>query len=320
MKKQAKSYRYTLERCTGNRKKSICPNCGHRTFVRYIDVETGKPLGEDIGRCDREINCGYHKKPRDFFSEHLHTSQRRYWFPKKEYREPSDTSIFSTIDPAKVEQTVMLGAFNNFSIWLREHFGFTEAMQQMMRYRIGTSNHWPNATIFWQIDQQQKVHTGKIMLYDYHSGHRVKDPYNHIAWVHKSENARNFHLKQCLFGLHLLRPDTQIVAIVEAEKTAVVASIFFPGVLFLATGGLQNLNAERCAPLKGHRVILFPDLGAEDKWREKAVKIPALKGCIISTWLANHASAVERERGLDLADYLEGLDARCKLRVEDFVE
>ena len=183
MKKQTKSYRYTLERCTGNRKKSICPNCGHRTFVRYIDVETGKPLGEDIGRCDREINCGYHKKPRDYFSEHLHTSQRRYWFPKKEYRAPSDTSSFSTIDSAKVEQTVMLGAFNNFSIWLREHFGFTEAIQQMMRYRIGTSNHWPNATIFWQIDQKQKAHTGKIMLYDYHTGHRVKDPYNQIAWL-----------------------------------------------------------------------------------------------------------------------------------------
>lgn len=265
MKKQTKSYRYTLARCTGNRKKFICPNCGQRTFVRYVDVETGKPLGEGIGRCDREINCGYHKKPRDYFSEQLHTCQRRYWFPKKEYREPSDTSCFSTIDPAKVEQTVMLGAFNNFSIWVREYFGFTEAMQQMMRYRIGTSNHWPNATIFWQIDQQQKVHTGKIMLYDYHTGHRVKDLYNHIAWVHKSENAKNFHLKQCLFGLHLLRPDTPIVAIVEAEKTAVVTSIFFPDVLFLATGGLQNLNAERCAPLKGHRVILFPDLGAEDK-------------------------------------------------------
>lgn len=87
-----------------------------------------------------------------------------------------------------------------------------------MRYRIGTSNHWLNATIFWQIDQQQKVHTGKIMLYDYHTGHRVKDPFNHIAWVHKSENTKNFHLKQCLFGLHLLRPDTKIVAIVEAEK------------------------------------------------------------------------------------------------------
>ena len=243
MKKQAKSYRYTLERCTGNRKKSICPNCGHRTFVRYIDVETGKPLGEDIGRCDREINCGYHKKPRDYFSEHIHTSQRRYWFPKKEYRELSDTSIFNTIAPAKVEQTLMLGAFNNFSIWLREHFGFTEAMQQMIRYRIGTSNHWPNATIFWQIDQQQKAHTGKIMLYDYHTGHRVKDPYN-----------------------------------------------------------------------------LFPDLGAEDKWRDRAAMIPALRGCIIPTWLANHASTVERDKGLDLADYLEGLDARCKLRVEDFVE
>lgn len=53
--------------------------------------------------------------------------------------------------------------------------------------------------------------------------------------------------------------------------------------------------------------------------RESA-KIPTLKGCIISTWLANHASAVEREKGLDLADFLEGLDARCKLRVEDYLE
>lgn len=309
-----------MECCTGNRKKSTCPNCGHRTFVRYTNVETGEPLGEDIGRCDREINCGYHKKPRDYFSEHINTSQRRYWFPKKEYREPSDTSSFSTIDLAKVEQTVMLGAFNNFSIWLREHFDFTEAMQQMMRYRIVTSIHWPNATIFWQIDQQQKVHTGKIMLYYYHTGHRVKDPYNHIAWVHKSENAMNFHLKQCLFGLHLLRPDTKIIAIVEAEKTAVVASIFFPDVLFLATGGLQNLNAERCAHLKGHRIILFPDLGAEDKWRDKAAKIPALKGCIISTWLTNHASAVEWVKGLDLADFLEHLDPCRSLRLEDFLE
>ena len=76
MKKQNKSFRYTLERCIGNRKKFICPNCGQRTFVRYIDVETGKPLGEGIGRCDREINCGYHKKPRDYFSEQLHTCQR----------------------------------------------------------------------------------------------------------------------------------------------------------------------------------------------------------------------------------------------------
>lgn len=319
MKKQTKSYRYTLEHCTGNRKKSICPNCRQRTFVRYIDVETGKPLGEDIGRCDREINCGYHKKPRDYFSEHLYNCQRRYWFPKKEYHEPSDTSSFSTIDPAKVEQTVMLGAFNNFSIWLREHFGFTEAMQQMMRYRIGTSNHWPNATIFWQIDQQQKAHTGKIMLYDYHTGHRVKDPFNHIAWVHKSENAKNFHLKQCLFGLHLLRLDTQIVAIVEAEKTAVVASIFFPDVLFLATGGLQNLNAERCAPLKGHRVILFPDLGAEDKWREKAAKILGLNRCVVSNWLYNNSTPEMRAKGLDLADILGNWRPEQPLNIEDFL-
>lgn len=281
-------------------------------------METGEPLSDDIGRCDREINCGYHKKPRDFFAENHTTNQRLYWFPKKELRKRSGP--FSTIDPAIVEQTVMTCAFNNFTIWLREHFGFREAMEQMMRYRIGTSKRWPGATIFWQIDQRQKVRTGKIMLYDYHTGHRVKEPFNHIDWVHKQTPIKDFHLSQCLFGLHLLTPETQTIAIVEAEKTAIVASIFFPDVLFLATGGLQNLNTERCAPLKGYRVILFPDLGAEDKWSEKAASIPGLNNCTISTWLTNHSSAFDRERGLDLADYLEQLDPKTKLRIEDFIE
>jgi len=48
----------------------------------------------------------------------------------------------------------------------------------------------------------------------------------------------------CLFGLHLLGPETETVAIVEAEKTAVVTSMFFPDVLFLATGGITNLRKE----------------------------------------------------------------------------
>lgn len=65
---------------------------------------------------------------------------------------------------------------------------------------------------------------------------------------------------------------------------------------------------------------MFPDLGAEDEWHEKASKIPALKGCIISTWIVNHASAVEREKGLDLADFLEHLDPCRSLRLEGFLE
>jgi len=107
------------------------------------------------------------------------------------------------------------------------------------------------------------------MLYDSHTGHRIKSPDSRISWVHTQPGFRNLNIRQCLFGLHLLGPQTETVAIVEAEKTAVVASMFFPDVLFLATGGITNLLKETCEPLKDRRAILFPDPGAEEIWREK---------------------------------------------------
>ena len=42
------------------------------------------------------------------------------------------------------------------------------------------------------------------MLYDPTTGKRVKEPFNHISWVHKVIKQPEFELKQCLFGEHLL--------------------------------------------------------------------------------------------------------------------
>ncbi len=53
-------YRYTFEK--GSRK-HICPECGKKRFVRYVDTKTGEYLPEQYGRCDREANCGYHLNP-----------------------------------------------------------------------------------------------------------------------------------------------------------------------------------------------------------------------------------------------------------------
>ena len=62
-------YRYRLETYDPKVRKHICPGCGKRTFVRYIDVFGGEYVSTDVGRCDREEKCGYHKTPRDFFAE-----------------------------------------------------------------------------------------------------------------------------------------------------------------------------------------------------------------------------------------------------------
>jgi len=53
-------HRYILDK---KAKKYACPDCGRLRFVRYIDTITGEYLPANFGRCDRESNCGYHKKP-----------------------------------------------------------------------------------------------------------------------------------------------------------------------------------------------------------------------------------------------------------------
>ena len=54
------TYHYILDKSP---KKHTCPDCGKVRFVRYIDTVTGQYLQGDYGRCDRESNCNYHKRP-----------------------------------------------------------------------------------------------------------------------------------------------------------------------------------------------------------------------------------------------------------------
>ncbi|AOW10039.1 PG0870-related protein [Flavobacterium gilvum] len=52
--------RYNLDKSS---KKFICPKCNHRTFVLYVDIETGNYLPDAFGWCDRATNCHYHNAP-----------------------------------------------------------------------------------------------------------------------------------------------------------------------------------------------------------------------------------------------------------------
>lgn len=70
-----------------------------------------------------------------------------------------------------------------------------------------------------------------------------------------------------VFGLHLFNSDPpKAIAIVESEKTAVIASIAFPEFIWMATGGFANLKSDIIKPLANRKVILFPDAGCYKKW------------------------------------------------------
>ena len=67
MMKTESIYKHILEPSGNGREYHICPNCGAKKFTWYIDVDTGLPLADYVGRCERIYSCGYHYPPREYF-------------------------------------------------------------------------------------------------------------------------------------------------------------------------------------------------------------------------------------------------------------
>jgi hypothetical protein len=156
-------------------------------------------------------------------------------------------------------------------------------------YLIGSSVY--GHTIFWQIDNEGKVRTGKMMKYR-QDGHRDKTAawnfdYIHAALFrdqrHPEFDDSKMEVRQCLFGLHLLnhykyKDVAQTVCIVESEKTALLMAIAYGNnakQVWMACGGLGSLNATRLAPLIADRrnIILYPDRDGIEAWRQKAEQL-----------------------------------------------
>ena len=306
-------HRYILEPYKGMNTRYRCPSCQQRdkTFSLYIDTETSEHIHPSVGRCNRESNCGHHYTPKQYFQDNnisFDTPQPKAYKPRPVTPLPKPVSFI----PVEVfKASLKAHETNHFVQFLINLFGVEVASQLVSRYFIATSKHWSGATVFWQIDTQGKVRTGKIMLYSPTTGKRVKEPFNHINWVHKALKQPEFKLKQCLFGEHLLIDKTKPVAIVESEKTAVIASVYLPQFIWVAVGSLTNLNAEKCSILKGRTVTLFPDLKGFDKWSSKAKELSHLATFTVSDLLERKATEAERQQGFDLADYLIKYDYKA---------
>ena len=213
----------------------------------------------------------------------------------------------SYIDKGLMERTLSNYSINSLSVFLTGIMGKEEAERIFHLYKVGTSKKWGGATVYWQIDWHGRVRSGKIMLYNSSDGHRVKEPHSYVSWVHSELHLDNFNMKQCLFGEHLLpQYPSKPVAIVESEKSALIATHFMPDFIWLATGGIHGcFKEESIKVLKNRSVMLCPDLGAFEAWK---TKIPMLSNVcskvIISEHLELVATEEQRKSGLDIADFL----------------
>ena len=158
------------------------------------------------------------------------------------------------------------------------------------------------------------------MLYSPTTGKRVKNLELPVYWVHKAIKQPEFELRQCLFGEHLLIDKTKPVAVVESEKTAVIASVYLPQFIWVAVGSLTNLNIEKCSILKGRTVTLFPDLNGFEKWSSKAKELSHLAIFTVSDLLERKATEAEKKQGFDLADYLIKYDFKKFNTNDQYIE
>ncbi len=197
------------------------------------------------------------------------------------------------------------------------YLSYEQMFSASCRYCIGASK--LGGVIFWQIDHEGRIHDGKIMYYQ-PDCHRCKD--RKPTWVSYLLTKRNGTPRgtssHCFFGLHQLTsdlsPQTSSIALVEAEKSAFILSELYPEYIWLAAGGLGGVQPEKFRPLKGHKVIMFPDTDPDGKafkqWSEAAKEVmrsifwedsPPIR---VSPILELNATTEQKQRKIDLVDFL----------------
>lgn len=281
------NYKYSLDRSS---RKFICPNCNKKTFVKFVDNETNHYLNSTDGRCDRESKCGYFKKPTSNCITNI------------------NNCITEVIQPSHHNRKVLQDYCNtkqqsNFISYLLKHFEPKAVLRAVNLYHIGTTNYWDRATIFWQIDTKNVIRGGKIMQYYCGTGKRVKEPFNHVSWIHKQLKLNNFILQQCLFGLHNVNRITKndTICIVESEKTAIIMSIMLPNFLWLATGSKTSFKEKMLQPVKEFKVIAYPDKTEYTNWNETTKHLNKLG---FQIRCSNLLENIKIEDGGDLIDFL----------------
>lgn len=192
------------------------------------------------------------------------------------------------------------------------------AVQHLQAWDVGTDG--IGNCVYWYRDVDGELQTGKIVPYDSETGKRRKGADSPICWTKDGKEQRVDVLFGIVEGRH---PDGSLaivslssnqgysrplygaqfvgmtaadvpVLLVEAEKTAVVASLFVPFVV-VATGGASGLTSKSAAVLAGRDVYVLLD--ADDTGRNATAKAA-------DVLLSVGARPVVEVDGVSLVDYL----------------
>ena len=235
---------------------------GSRTGVGAL-INRFKRVGVDVAAIRKEIGCNVPFVP---------ISR-----PTAVY-EPT----YNFIEPTIIKR--LQGQRNTFVDFLHTLFDDSPKLDAAVeRYCIGGDSMC--RTIFPNIDQEGRCVGGAVIPYLV-NGHRDKSKgaSNIHAELRRKDKTLPTQGDQVLFGSHLLRHyPTASVGVVESQKSAVILSITYPSVVWLATAGITNFNERLLAPIYDRNVVCYPDFNGVQEWTERAKQLP-FKNVRISDW------------------------------------
>jgi len=296
MKKQ---YKYDLEKGS---KKYICPQCGRKSFTRYIDTDTGSHISEDVGRCDHETSCKYHNPPtgNKQVSTHAQVSKK--------------TPV--NIPPGILADTLSSNEKNSF---LHNSPFKAEKIKQAARlYKIGMHKGYATFPFINAKGDCRAIQMKKFGK----SNHTTKTGFIHAfnkdaSWYKEYDEQDSLKVS-CLFGEHLLKqyPD-KIIGLVEAPKTAIYCTAYFgmpseSDYLWLAVFNKSGYKDYRVNVLQGRDIVVYPDATIDgstfNEWKAKNDEFNLqIKDAVFYTndILEKAITPGQKAKGFDLADWIE---------------
>lgn len=249
---------------------------------RYFNISTGEAI--------RYFKSKYLKEG-DF--QNLGSAKNNL---KKVKDDKFDTMVLWTLDMFEEDY-----ANDHLTSFLLSRFDHRSVSRVLESYRIRTSS---GGTLFPYIDDLGGIRTLKMIKYLKGTGKRDRSQFP--FYMHKQLEGEKFRYRRCFFGQHLINESDRI-GIVESEKTALIASIVFPEIVFLATGGKNVLSVSDINQIKSlysKEITLFPDNDSPDKKGLTAFN----QWSFIATELNNKGFKITIDDTLEAGGYPYGSD------------
>ena len=288
--------KYTLDTSS---KKFICPNCGKKTFVKYNEVATGNYLADTLGRCDREVKCGYFNKPSgggkkvNYIANYLND---KVYLDYNKYLQVASSASAADISKSYLFKWLYEAGSNyclNRSLVQPNQYAtiYGNLINTYGRYKVGVSSWFAGEnnyyTYFPLIDTKNRLHYVQAKRFDQH-GKTISGATKSWAQMYNAVpphyDTQTYKIG-ALFGEHLIKranPKDTAIVVVEAPKTALLLHYIYSlspekhttpkasKLIFISCMSLGLFQRRLLRAIKPFNIVAIPDFDinsiALSKW------------------------------------------------------